>query len=155
MFSKSWYKIKESNCHLHTVANNYRRICLLNRNSCRYHYVFPGRSSLYISVVELSRQRKSNSNLKQFASLHSLHIFTEPPSPTNLHSTNADTTSITIEWTPPDPPLGVIMGYEIQYWKVNGVVMFAFTNATEYTVTGLQVDEMLSFQVSRSSYETG
>ena len=85
----------------------------------------------------------------------SLFVFKEPPPPFNLRSSNADTTSITIRWSPPDPPHGVIIGYDVQYWKVNGssanVIINDVTNMTAYTVTGLQVNDMLSIQVRKTS----
>ncbi|XP_071800236.1 receptor-type tyrosine-protein phosphatase mu-like [Asterias amurensis] len=39
-----------------------------------------------------------------------------PPAPMDLMVRSADENSITVEWTEPDPPHGIILNYDISYW---------------------------------------
>ena len=78
-------------------------------------------------------------------------MFPGPPAPTNVVVFNATDTSLFVTWTAPQPPNGVLQGYQILLWIVGqeGQVMqsavdkslnsFNITGLLPHTTYGLQV----------------
>ena len=87
-----------------------------------------------------------------------ISFVTVPPAPMDLMVRSADESSITVEWTEPDPPHGIILNYDISYWPT----MEVETPATEetdigvtslsYRIEGLLTNVTYSIKVSLCIY---
>ena len=69
------------------------------------------------------------------------YVYIVPSEPTSLTVVNITDTTVTLSWMPPDPPNGIIIGYQVlQYRRDNSSdLIYLDTNDTalNYTVTGL------------------
>ena len=72
-----------------------------------------------------------------------------PTEPESLTVVNVTDTAVTLSWTPPDPPNGIITQYEVQYRRVSDnytSLQPLNTNLTR-TVTGLTIGTQYEFRV--------
>ena len=78
-------------------------------------------------------------------------LLTAPTAPRSLMVANVTNTTVTLSWTSPDTPNGIITQYQIQYRKNDGGSKFISLNITNadltYTVTELTSDTEYVFRV--------
>ena len=80
-----------------------------------------------------------------------------PTAPRSLRAVDSNDSTVTISWIPPDPPNGIIIGYQVQYRRnadsgdsyADNEVKITATDLTDltYTVTGLITDTEYRFRV--------
>ena len=76
---------------------------------------------------------------------------TVPGAPSSLVVDNTQQTSITLSWTPPDTPNGIVTQYEVQYSSSDSI-SFTSSNITDastmtYTIEGLMPAVMYTVQL--------
>ena len=74
------------------------------------------------------------------ATLYVCSLYVVPSEPRSLMVVNITDTTVTLSWMPPNPPNGIIIGYQVQYRRDNSSDLISLdTNDTSlnYTVTGL------------------
>ncbi|XP_038055914.1 tyrosine-protein kinase receptor Tie-1-like [Patiria miniata] len=76
----------------------------------------------------------------------------EPSAPSHVNIQNSDDVSITITWSPPNSPNGIITNYDIAYWKsVDAGIQTLRNNVgvspLVYLVDGLEMSTMYQLQV--------
>ena len=78
-------------------------------------------------------------------------LLVAPTAPRSLIIVNVTNATVTLSWTPPDTPNGIITQYQIQYRRSDSSSDYASLNITTdnltYTVTGLTSDTEYVFRV--------
>ncbi|XP_022101792.1 ephrin type-A receptor 4-A-like [Acanthaster planci] len=69
----------------------------------------------------------------------------EPSAPVNTDVLDVDDVSVTVTWSPPDPPNGIILNYDIAYWKSTDAGSPTLRNDIGMTSIAYRVDGLDKF----------
>ena len=85
----------------------------------------------------------------------SICFLTEPGMPTSLRVVAVTYTTITLSWSPPDMPNGIIMDYHLQYRRANSsslyYILLPIDDQLTRTVTGLSPSTEYDFRVAATT----
>ena len=84
-----------------------------------------------------------------------LCFLTEPEMPTSLRVVDVTYTTITLSWSPPDMPNGIIMDYHLQYRRANSsslyFILLPIDNQLTRTITRLSPSTEYDFRVAATT----